>query len=66
MDSGLLHQSTSGGAMKDLRCLLTRHKFVTRQSPDRSSSYLECTRCGKIQDIPGGAFGALPPGFTSG
>lgn len=52
--------------MKDLRCLLTRHKFVTRQSPDRSSSYLECTRCGKIQDIPGGAFGALPPGFTSG
>lgn len=40
--------------MKDFRCLLTRHRYVTQHSTDGSSSYLECRRCGKFKSIPRG------------
>ena len=45
--------------MKDLRCLLARNKYVTMHSPDGSGSYLECRRCGKVKDVPGGIGGLL-------
>ena len=40
--------------MKDLRCLLSFHKFVRRYSEGDASAtpyYLECARCGKFVDI---------------
>ncbi len=43
--------------------MLGRHKNVTMQSEDGSSSYLECRRCGKVKDIPGGV-GTLPWGLS--
>lgn len=38
--------------MKALRCYVTFHHFVERRSPDGSGVYLECSRCGKMKDIP--------------
>lgn len=38
--------------MKALRCYVTLHHFLERRSPDGSSVYLECSRCGKMKDIP--------------
>lgn len=43
--------------MKDLRCLVGRHRYVERHTPDThppstEGLYLECTRCGKQDDPP--------------
>ena len=40
--------------MKDLRCLLSFHKFIRRHSlddPGATPYYLECARCGKYVDL---------------
>ena len=51
--------------MKDLRCVLGRHKYQERHTPDTHPSskdglYLECSRCGKQTDAQPSEYRADP------
>jgi hypothetical protein len=36
--------------MKDPRCLLGFHRYAQHQIDDGSGTYMECRRCGKVDD----------------
>lgn len=36
--------------MKDPRCLLGLHRYAQHQIEAGSGTYLECSRCGKVED----------------
>ncbi len=44
--------------MTDLRCVVSWHKYFVNRSPDGSGTYLECSRCGNVKDVPDGSAAA--------
>ncbi len=36
--------------MKDLRCFISWHHWIKVPFPDGSGVYLECGRCGKVEE----------------
>ncbi len=36
--------------MKDVRCLLGSHSYVQVQMDDSGGTYLQCRRCGHVED----------------
>ncbi len=54
--------------MKDLRCLLGRHHYRERHTPDTHEPspdglYLECVRCGQESDAPRIGMPGNPDGY---